>query len=66
MPTLQFEPLCSALSPPQSNSAEGDRAVSVLHAANVREQLLKMANEFIDPVNGASLTELRGARDKLH
>jgi hypothetical protein len=43
-----------------------DRAVSVLHAANVREQLVKMANEYIGRVNGASLAELRGARDKPH
>ena len=29
-----------------------------LHAANVREQLVKMANEYIDLVNGTGLAEL--------
>jgi hypothetical protein len=33
-----------------------DRAVSLLYGANVREELVKMANEHIDLVNGASLS----------
>ena len=43
-----------------------DRAVSLLYAANVREELVKMANEYIDLVNGTRLAELRGGRDKPH
>src|SRR6266536_1757902 len=38
-----------------------DRAVSLLYAANVREELVKMANEHIDLVNGASLSPSSGA-----
>jgi hypothetical protein len=38
-----------------------DRAVSLLYAANVREELVKMANEYIDLVNGASLSPSSGS-----
>jgi len=38
-----------------------DRAVSLQYAANVREELVKMANEHIDLVNGASLSPSSGA-----
>src|SRR5260370_1698359 len=38
-----------------------DRAVSLLYAANVREELVKMANEHIDLVNGASRSPSSGA-----
>ena len=31
--------------------------MSLLHAANVREQLVKMADEYIDPVNGSNQCE---------
>jgi hypothetical protein len=34
--------------------------VSLLYAANVREELVKMANEHIDLVNGASLSPSSG------
>ncbi len=35
--------------------------MSLLYAANVREELVKMANEHIDLVNGASLSPSSGA-----
>ena len=55
MPAPQFELLWSGLTRPQTH----DRAVSLLRAANSREQVVKMANEYIYPMNGASLAEFR-------
>src|SRR5262249_50400468 len=56
MPAPQFELLWSGLTRPQTH----DRAVSLLRAANSREQVVKMANEYIYLVNGANLAEVRG------